>query len=57
MGLLLDLFTVRRTQRPWSVVQEKNTPDDITLPHPLLDDQPHSGVLYLDSVVYAKSDR
>jgi hypothetical protein len=41
----------------WSLAQEMHTPDDITIPNPPLDDQPYAGVLYLDSVVYAKRDR
>jgi hypothetical protein len=41
----------------WSLAQEMHTPDDITVPNPPLDDQPYAGVLYLDSVVYAKKER
>ncbi|MEH8015766.1 lipid A deacylase LpxR family protein [Rheinheimera muenzenbergensis] len=43
-----------RTYAAWSVVQEMNTPDDITEANPSEDDQPYSGVLYVDSTLYAK---
>jgi hypothetical protein len=46
-----------RTYVSWSLAQEMHTPDDITNPNPPLDDQPYAGVLYLDSVIYAKRDR
>lgn len=46
-----------KTYVSWSLAQEMFTPDDIEDPHPPLDDQPYAGVLYLDSVVYAKSER
>lgn len=42
-----------RTYLAWSVVQEMNTPDDITEPNPGEDDQPYSGILYVDSTLYA----
>jgi lipid A 3-O-deacylase len=41
----------------WSLAQEMHTPDEISDPNPPLDDQPYAGVLYLDSVLYAKRDR
>jgi hypothetical protein len=46
-----------RTYVSWSLAQEMNTPDDITVANPPLDDQPYSGILYLESVVYARKDR
>ena len=46
-----------RTYVAWSLAQEMHTPDDITNPNPPKDDQPYAGVLYLDSVVYAKRER
>ncbi|HSW18055.1 MAG TPA: lipid A deacylase LpxR family protein [Ramlibacter sp.] len=46
-----------RTYVAWSLVQEMHTPDDIRLPNPPKDDQPYAGLLYLDSVVYAKGER
>ncbi len=46
-----------RTYVAWSIAQEMFTPDDIENPHPPLDDQPYAGVLYLDSVIYAKRER
>lgn len=46
-----------RTYVSWSLAQEMNTPNDITVANPPLDDQPYSGILYLDSVVYARKDR
>jgi hypothetical protein len=46
-----------RTYAGWSVAQEMHTPDDITIPNPPLDDEPYAGVLYLDSVVYARGER
>jgi hypothetical protein len=47
----------QRTYVSWSVAQEMHTPDDITVPDPPIDDQPYAGVLYLDSAIYAKSER
>ena len=44
------------TYAAWSVAQEMHTPDDITNPDPPLDDQPYAGILYLDNVLYAKSE-
>lgn len=46
-----------RTYVSWSVAQEMHTPDDITVPNPPLNDQPYAGVVYLDSVIYARSAR
>jgi hypothetical protein len=45
------------TSMAWSLAQEMHTPDDITIPNPPLDDQPYAGVLYLDSVIYARGPR
>ena len=38
----------------WALAQEINTPDDIGEPHPDVDDQPYSGVLVVDSTLYAR---
>jgi len=38
----------------WSLAQEMNTPDDIRDPNPGTDDQPYSGILYVDSTLYAR---
>jgi hypothetical protein len=46
-----------KTYAAWSLVQEMNTPNDIDNPNPPLDDQPYSGMLYIDSVLYARGDR
>jgi hypothetical protein len=46
-----------RTYVSWSLAHEMHTPDDIKVANPPLDDQPYAGVLYLDSVVYAKDER
>jgi len=46
-----------RTYVSWALAQEIHTPDDISNPNPPLDDQPYAGVLYLDSVIYAKRER
>jgi hypothetical protein len=46
-----------QTYAAWSVAQEMFTPDDISNPNPPEDDQPYAGVLYLDSVLYARRDR
>jgi hypothetical protein len=46
-----------RTYVAWSLAQEMHTPDDIRVPNPPNDDQPYAGVLYLDSVLYAKRER
>ncbi|MFZ5572656.1 MAG: lipid A deacylase LpxR family protein [Thermodesulfobacteriota bacterium] len=45
------------TYASWSVVQEMNTPNDIDNPNPPNDDQPYSGVLYTDSMLYARKER
>jgi hypothetical protein len=41
----------------WSLVQEMHTPDEIRDPNPPLDDQPYAGILYVDSVLYARKER
>ena len=46
-----------RTYVAWSLAQEMHTPDDINNPNPPMNDQPYAGILYLDTVVYAKSQR
>jgi hypothetical protein len=46
-----------RTYVSWSLAQEMHTPEDIKLTNPPLDDQPYAGVLYLDSVIYARKER
>jgi hypothetical protein len=46
-----------RTYMAWSIAQEMHTPDDITAANPPRDDQPYAGVLYVDTVVYARSER
>jgi hypothetical protein len=43
------------TYASWTVGQEMHTPDDITIPNPPATDQPYAGVLYVDSVLYARS--
>lgn len=45
------------TYASWTLGQEMHTPDDITLSEPPLSDQPYAGVLYVDSVLYARSER
>ena len=45
------------TYASWTLAQEMHTPDDITLTDPPLSDQPYAGVLYVDNVLYARSDR
>lgn len=45
------------TYASWTLGQEMHTPNDITLADPPLSDQPYAGVLYVDSVLYARSDR
>ena len=40
-----------------TIGQEMHTPNDITLPEPPLSDQPYAGILYIDSVLYARSER
>jgi Uncharacterized protein conserved in bacteria (DUF2219) len=46
-----------KTYEAWSLVQEMNTPDDIQDPNPPEDDQPYAGVLYVDSLLYARKER
>jgi hypothetical protein len=45
------------TYASWSVVQEMHTPDDINNPNPPEDDQPYAGILYVDSLLYARKER
>lgn len=45
------------TYASWTLAQEMHTPDDITISDPPLDDQPYAGILYVDSMLYAKKDR
>jgi hypothetical protein len=45
------------TYASWSLVQEMHTPDDIDNPNPPESDQPYAGILYLDSVLYARNGR
>lgn len=45
------------TYASWSLTQEIHTPDDITIPDPPTNDQPYAGVLSVDSVLYARSER
>jgi hypothetical protein len=45
------------TYASWSVVQEMYTPDDIENPNPSENDQPYAGILYLDSLLYARKER
>ena len=40
----------------WSLVQEMHTPDNIQNPNPPEDDQPYAGILYVDSVLYARKE-
>ncbi len=42
------------TYASWSLAQEMNTPDDIRDPNPSTDDQPYSGILYVDNTLYAR---
>jgi lipid A 3-O-deacylase len=42
------------TYASWSVAQEMHTPDDISIPNPPEDDQPYAGILYVDSLLYAR---
>lgn len=43
------------TYAAWSLVQEMYTPDNINDPNPPEDDQPYAGILYVDSLLYAKT--
>jgi len=45
-----------QTYASWSLAQEMNTPDDIRDPNPSKDDQPYSGILYVDSTLYARKE-
>ena len=45
------------TYASFTLGQEMHTPSDITLVDPPLSDQPYAGVLYVDSVLYARSER
>lgn len=42
------------TYASWALAQEINTPDDIKERHPDADDQPYSGILFVDSTLYAR---
>lgn len=46
-----------RTYVAWPVSQEMHTRDDTKNPDPLPDDQPHAGLLVLDSLVYARGEQ
>jgi lipid A 3-O-deacylase len=46
-----------KTYASWSVVQEMDTPDNIKNPNPPPNDQPYAGILYVDTILYAKKDR
>jgi hypothetical protein len=46
-----------RTYVAWSAAQEMHTAHDITVRNPPADDQPYAGILYVDSVLYARSPR
>ena len=45
------------TYASWSLAQEMHTPDDIEDPTPPEDDQPYAGILYVDSLLYARKER
>jgi lipid A 3-O-deacylase len=45
------------TYAAWTLAQEMHTPDDITNPNPPEEDQPYAGVLYVDSLLYARKER
>ena len=44
------------TYASWSLAQEMHTPDDITDPNPPENDQPYAGMLYVDSLLYARKE-
>ena len=44
------------TYAAWGIAQEMHTPDDITIPNPPETDQPYAGILYVDSLLYARSE-
>jgi hypothetical protein len=46
-----------QTYAAWSLAQEMNTPDEDDDPNPPEDDQPYAGILYVDSVLYARKER
>jgi len=46
-----------QTYAAWSVAQEMHTPDDLSLMDPPAGDQPYAGVLTVDSLLYARSER
>jgi len=46
-----------RTYASWTLAQEIDTPDDIADPNPSPDDQPYAGILYVDSLLYARKGR
>jgi hypothetical protein len=46
-----------QTCAAWSLAQEMHTPDEIDEPNPPEDDQPYAGILYVDSVLYARKER
>ncbi len=46
-----------QTYAAWTLGQETYTPDDISKPDPPPDDQPYAGVLYVDSLLYARNER
>lgn len=46
-----------RSHVAWSLAHEMHTPNDITVVNPPADDQPYAGILYLDSVVYARGEQ
>ena len=45
------------TYASWTFGQEIDTPNDITIPDPSVNDQPYAGILYVDSLLYARKGR
>jgi lipid A 3-O-deacylase len=45
------------TYASWSFAQEMHTPEDIGIADPPEGDQPYAGVMYVDSLLYARSER
>jgi hypothetical protein len=45
------------TYASWTVAQEMHVAHDILIADPSLDDQPYAGILYLDNVLYARTER
>jgi lipid A 3-O-deacylase len=45
------------TYASWTFGQEIDTPNDITIPNPSEYDQPYAGILYVDSLLYARKGR